>query len=57
MQQMGGMPMGDDADGVTVAPGQTKTLIYTFHEGGTLLFACHVSGHYRAGMKGTITAA
>ncbi|HEX6676605.1 MAG TPA: multicopper oxidase domain-containing protein [Actinomycetes bacterium] len=57
MQRMGGKPMGDDADGVTVAPGQTKTLAYTFHQAGTFLFACHVSGHYQAGMHGTITAA
>jgi uncharacterized cupredoxin-like copper-binding protein len=57
MQQMGGKMMGDDADGVTVAPGQTKTLVYTFHQAGTLLFACHVTGHYQAGMRGTVTAA
>ena len=57
MQQMGGQPMGDDADGVSVAPGHTKTLVYTFHQAGTLLFACHVTGHYQAGMRGTITAA
>jgi uncharacterized cupredoxin-like copper-binding protein len=53
MQEMGGQPIGDDADGVAVAPGQTKTLVYTFRQAGTFLFACH----YQAGMRGTVTAA
>jgi hypothetical protein len=35
MQQMGGQPISDDADGVTVAPGQTKTLVYTLRQAGT----------------------
>ncbi len=33
----------------------TTTLVYTFDRPGTLLFACHVPGHYAAGMLGTIT--
>lgn len=51
------MPMGDDADGIGLPAGATKTLTYTFGQPGTLLYGCHVSGHYQAGMKGTITVA
>lgn len=41
-----------------LTPGATKTLDYTFTEpapAGTLEFACHVEGHYVAGMKLPIT--
>jgi uncharacterized cupredoxin-like copper-binding protein len=34
---------------------QTKSLTYTFDGPGPYAFACHVSGHYEAGMQGTIT--
>ena len=56
-QEMAGMtmPMGDDADGIGLPAGATKTLTYTFRQPGTLFYACHVAGHYKAGMKGTIT--
>jgi len=47
-------PMHDDADGVSLPAGATKTLTYTFQHPGTLSYACHVAGHYEAGMKGTI---
>lgn len=49
------MPMADDADGIGLPAGATKTLTYTFKQPGTLLYACHTAGHYQAGMKGTIT--
>jgi len=41
-----------------LTPGATKTLDYTFTESapaGALEFACHVEGHYVAGMKLPIT--
>jgi uncharacterized cupredoxin-like copper-binding protein len=49
------MLMADDADGIGLPAGATKTLTYTFREAGTLQYACHMAGHYQAGMKGTIT--
>jgi uncharacterized cupredoxin-like copper-binding protein len=56
MLEMGGMPMTHDEDNaVTVAPGATKELVYTFASQGTSLAGCHVPGHYPAGMKATIT--
>lgn len=45
----------DNPAGVTVAPGETGTLVYTFGEAGELLAACHEPGHYEAGMVAPIT--
>ena len=39
---------------LTVPPGQTKRLTWTFDEPGVVLYGCHVLGHWAAGMKGTI---
>jgi uncharacterized cupredoxin-like copper-binding protein len=36
-----------------IAPGQSKTLLWTFAEAGDYQMACHVPGHYEAGMKTT----
>jgi len=33
-----------------IAPGQTKTLTWTFSEPGRYQFACHLPGHYESGM-------
>lgn len=33
---------------------QTRSLTYTFAGSGPFAFACHVTGHYEAGMSGTI---
>lgn len=38
------------ATAVTVAPGATGELTYTFDEKGTLLMGCHIPGHYESGM-------
>jgi uncharacterized cupredoxin-like copper-binding protein len=50
--------MGDEAHedeaAITLAPGETRTLVYTFEEPGTQFYACHLPGHYEAGMWGTI---
>lgn len=57
---MGAMSMGmgthhQGGGAVDVPAGKTAILVYTFHGPGTLLYGCHVSGHYAAGMRGTIT--
>lgn len=51
--RMGGM-MHDDPEGVSVEPGETQTLEYTFGGAGQLLVGCHEPGHYDGGMVGTI---
>lgn len=38
-----------------IAPGQTKTLLWTFSDAGDYMMACHVPGHFEAGMKATFT--
>ncbi|MGI8632822.1 MAG: cupredoxin domain-containing protein [Solirubrobacterales bacterium] len=49
MDDMGGMDHGDD-DVVTVEPGESGELTYTFEEAGTTQIGCHQPGHYEAGM-------
>jgi uncharacterized cupredoxin-like copper-binding protein len=39
---------------ISVPAGTTRTTTFTFGEPGTLLFGCHLPGHYRYGMSGTI---
>jgi uncharacterized cupredoxin-like copper-binding protein len=45
---------GADSGGLTVPPGQTRRLTWTFDTPGMVLYGCHVLGHWAAGMKGTI---
>jgi uncharacterized cupredoxin-like copper-binding protein len=53
----GGMDMDDGSggdaseNGITVEPGDTAELTYTFRDGDELLVGCHQEGHYEAGMK------
>jgi uncharacterized cupredoxin-like copper-binding protein len=50
-QQMGGTAMSDSATAVSVDPGKTGELTYTFSTAGKLVIGCHQPGHYAAGMK------
>jgi uncharacterized cupredoxin-like copper-binding protein len=50
-----GEMMHDTSEGVSVGPGETKELTYTFESAGSTLAGCHVAGHYDAGMKAVIT--
>ena len=49
--------MHGDGDAVTVDPGKTSSLTYTFEEPGTIEIGCHQPGHYAAGMKVAVTVA
>ena len=42
------------AGALTVPPGETRRLTWTFDTPGIVLYGCHVLGHWAAGMKGTI---
>ena len=53
----GGNGSSADVDAVTVKPGKTAKLSYTFTEPGTLEIGCHEPGHYKAGMKIVVTVA
>ena len=54
MLTMGSMKMAH-INGVSIAPGKTASLIWTFTKSGSLQYACHVPGHYLAGMVGQLT--
>lgn len=60
-QEMQGMPMEEMAghmnsepNGMVLQGGETKTLTWRFAEGVPVEFACHIPGHYAAGMKGKV---
>lgn len=40
---------------ITLRPGETKRLTWRFGDAASVEYACHVSGHYEAGMRGRIT--
>ncbi|MEQ5818095.1 plastocyanin/azurin family copper-binding protein [Halomonas sp. SCS19] len=45
-----------DMPAVTLAPGETRTLVWQAPEqGASLTFACNVPGHFEAGMHGTLS--
>lgn len=54
MMQAGEM-VHDTAEGITLKPGESKELTYTFSETGQTIAGCHVAGHYAGGMKAEIT--
>lgn len=47
----GGGHTDDEADAVTVEPGESEELTYTFDDAGPVEIGCHQPGHYEAGMK------
>ncbi len=53
MKQMPDM-VHEDANTLTLEPGQTKSLVWQFTKTGKLEVACHIPGHYEAGMKSQI---
>ena len=46
-----------NATAITVEPGQTGRVTYTFDKPGTIEIGCHEPGHYAAGMKVIVTVA
>jgi uncharacterized cupredoxin-like copper-binding protein len=40
---------------VSIPAGAERTTTYTFDDGGTLIYGCHLPGHYDYGMRGTVT--
>jgi uncharacterized cupredoxin-like copper-binding protein len=54
MRTMHGMPMSDEANAIGLAPGQTKSLVWAFTQDGLVEYACHLNGHFEAGMVGII---
>jgi uncharacterized cupredoxin-like copper-binding protein len=46
--------MEGDPTGIVVQPGETGSLTWRFTHSEPIQFACHIPGHYPAGMKGRI---
>lgn len=53
-EEMSAGAMHHEGNAVTVAPGETQELTWTFTVEGEVLYGCHVAGHYDQGMVGTI---
>ncbi len=49
------MKMSDEANRIFMEPGETKQITWTFPEGGSVIYGCHMPGHYAQGMRGTVT--
>lgn len=57
-EEMAEMGMGhDEPNGVSVEPGATETLEYTFGQSGETLAGWHEPGHYEAGLVASMTVA
>jgi uncharacterized cupredoxin-like copper-binding protein len=48
------MSMEHDVNVISLPPGQTRDLVWTFTRDGTVEYACHIPGHFAAGMVGKI---
>lgn len=53
MKQMPDM-VHEDANTLTLEPGETKRLVWQFTKTGSLEVACHIPGHYEAGMRSKV---
>ncbi len=56
--ETGGHSMGggdEDEDNLTLKPGKTGELTYTFDRAGSVEIGCHQPEHYAAGMKVAVT--
>lgn len=55
MAEMGGdMAMHDEPNAFVLEPGETKDMTWHMTGDADILFGCHQTGHYAAGMKGTV---
>jgi uncharacterized cupredoxin-like copper-binding protein len=55
LEMASGAPMHAEPGQADLPAGATVRLVMSFDQPGALEFACHVPGHYPAGMRGTIT--
>lgn len=47
----------EDSNMLSLEPGETKSLVWQFADDGELEIACHVPGHYEAGMRAKLSVA
>lgn len=48
------MEMADEPNAFSLPPGASKELTWRFDAAATIIFGCHVPGHYAAGMRGVV---
>ena len=48
---------GSGSNAVSVKPGKSASITYTFDEPGQILIGCHQPGHYTGGMKASVNIA
>jgi uncharacterized cupredoxin-like copper-binding protein len=53
-EMSGDMSMHDEPNTLALEPGETKEMTWHMTATGDVLFGCHQTGHYAAGMKGTV---
>ena len=53
-QMAAGQMHNHGANAVPLPPGESAEMTWTFSTSGTVVFACHVNGHFQAGMLGGI---
>ena len=51
----GDMLPPDETYAISLAPGETMSIAWTFTSEGEVKYGCHVPGHYEGGMVGTVT--
>lgn len=51
----GDMLPADETYAISLAPGETMSIAWTFTSEGEVRYGCHVPGHYEGGMVGTVT--
>jgi uncharacterized cupredoxin-like copper-binding protein len=55
-EMMASMPdmKHEEGNAISLEPGETKKLIWQFGKAGAVEIACHLPGHYEAGMKAKV---
>jgi uncharacterized cupredoxin-like copper-binding protein len=51
----GAMQVDGQLAALELEPGQTGEAVVTFQEQGSVIYGCHEPGHYKGGMRGTVT--
>lgn len=56
-EMMASMPdmKHEEGNAISLEPGETKELIWQFGKAGSVEIACHLPGHYEAGMKAKVS--
>lgn len=48
------MKMSDEPNRIFMEPGETKQVTWTFPDKGSVIYGCHMPGHFAQGMRGEV---